>query len=376
MYGQWVGTLTNGQNESIQFSAVLNLDDRGATAEGPMFVNFGDQHAPPGIAFFLTIPQSKTNKFSLTLDKSSYFPIDVLTGLTYSWAEYDKKFPENPFVNSVKLSGERKGTEFQIKIGDEPTAATIKLHQRLQTSSSLASERLTWGEFKEKVNGLDSRRYIFRGQNQTWNLRTSFHRTKRSNLFRFISEDIDTLHRRLSGQTKHVFDLNVATQNGAFFNMLQHHGYPTPILDWSHSPYVSAFFAFRGLSSEKSKDKRNQHVRIFVFDRQEWGRDYSQITTLNIHTPHFSVHEFMALNNDRLIPQQGIATVTNVDDIEKYIAGREKEQNKIYLTAIDIPWSARNEVMKDLNFMGITAGSLFPGIDGACEEIKERLFNI
>jgi hypothetical protein len=32
--------------------------------------------------------------------------------------------------------------------------------------------------------------------------------------------------------------------------------------------------------------------------------------------------------------------------------------------------------MRELGYMGITAGSLFPGIDGACEELRERNFDI
>lgn len=32
--------------------------------------------------------------------------------------------------------------------------------------------------------------------------------------------------------------------------------------------------------------------------------------------------------------------------------------------------------MKDLAFMGITAVSIFPGIDGVCEEFKERNFDV
>src|SRR6266849_213685 len=30
---------------------------------------------------------------------------------------------------------------------------------------------------------------------------------------------------------------------------LRHHGFPSPLLDWSRSPYIAAFFAFRDLGS-------------------------------------------------------------------------------------------------------------------------------
>jgi len=47
-----------------------------------------------------------------------------------------------------------------------------------------------------------------------------------------------------------------------------------------------------------------------------------------------------------------------------------------YLTAIDLPVREREKVVCELGYMGITAGSMFPGLDGACEELKERNFDI
>ena len=43
---------------------------------------------------------------------------------------------------------------------------------------------------------------------------------------------------------------------------------------------------------------------------------------------------------------------------------------------IDLPLSERPHVMRELSVMGITAGTLFPGLDGACEELKERNFDL
>jgi hypothetical protein len=45
-----------------------------------------------------------------------------------------------------------------------------------------------------------------------------------------------------------------------------------------------------------------------------------------------------------------------------------------YLHIIDLPVNERQHVMQELSLMGITAGSLFPGLDGACEELRERFF--
>jgi hypothetical protein len=74
-----------------------------------------------------------------------------------------------------------------------------------------------------------------------------------------------------------------------------------------------------------------------------------------------------------MIPQQAASTVTSVDDIETYIRRRETDTTK-YLEAIDLPVRERKLVMRELSFMGITAGALFPGLDGACEELAERNF--
>src|SRR5271166_5606776 len=103
----------------------------------------------------------------------------------------------------------------------------------------------------------------------------------------------------------HIFNLNIPDENGAFFNLVQHHGYPTPLLDWTYSPYVAAFFAYRGISNTQSVEAPdNQKVRIIIFDQKDWRKDWPQIQILDLASPHFSILEFIAIDNERMIPQQ------------------------------------------------------------------------
>jgi hypothetical protein len=82
----------------------------------------------------------------------------------------------------------------------------------------------------------------------------------------------------------------------------------------------------------------------------------------------------MAIENERLIPQQSVSTITNMDNIEAYIKFAEGKDGTRYMYSIDLPRSERTKAMRELNAMGITARSLFPGLDGAREELKERTF--
>jgi hypothetical protein len=232
-----------------------------------------------------------------------------------------------------------------------------------------------WSEFKTYVDTLPPNRFAFRGQQTSrWRLRTTFHRTGRSNLERYSVEDIPAVSKHLTAQTKHIFDLKDELQYGAFVSLIQHHGYPTPLLDWTHSPYVAAFFAYRKMLAPISEQVEVQPtIRIFQFAIHEWQK-IPQLLKLSPLPPHLSILDALAIENTRMLPQQAISTITNVDDIESYIQDIEHKHGRTYLQAIDLPVSEKPTVVRDLAMMGITAGSLLPGLDGACEQLRERFF--
>ena len=90
--------------------------------------------------------------------------------------------------------------------------------------------------------------------------------------------------------------------------------------------------------------------------------------------PHVRILQALPLLNNSMISQQAISTLSNVDVLESHIRGIENSLNKTFLRAIDLPANERGAIMKDLELMGITAGSMFPGLDGGCEALMERNF--
>jgi FRG domain len=249
----------------------------------------------------------------------------------------------------------------------------LHMNKSSQPTTIGAMNIRSWVEFKKFANDIDSKSYAFRGQeNSIWRLVTGYHRTNRANLFRFVREDIKALWRSFSGLNIQLFDLKDADQNGALVALAQHHGYPTPLLDWTYSPYVAAYFAFNDKKSLPSK--KGGTVRIYMFDKIAWENDFLQLVSLTVAAPHFSLLEPLAMNNPRLTPQQALLTVTNLADIESYVLDMEKRHGKQYLQAIDLPVADRELVLRELRLMGITAASLFPGLDGTCRHLREEFF--
>lgn len=150
---------------------------------------------------------------------------------------------------------------------------------------------------------------------------------------------------------------------------LRHHGFSSPLLDWSKSPYVAAFFAFRDAAPKIEKRS------IFVYcDTPEGVRGGAigepMIQLLFGHTRTPRRHFF----------QQSIYTVCEsankrdgkwqFDSHQKVFDNPRPKQD--FLGKFDIPSTERDKIMSLLDRYNLNAHSLFESEESLLETLWQR----
>jgi hypothetical protein len=244
----------------------------------------------------------------------------------------------------------------------------------------MAGNVLSWSDYKNWISKLvknNKKSYYCRGHaSEDWKLRTSFHReASRSGitLLEYLDSIIPEIHYKICAVRSEIINLNNEFEFGAFLALIQHHGFPTPLLDWTLSPYIAAYFAYREVPDQSSL---SDNVKIYIFDYLEWTRAFNQPFNLrDITTNYVSVLRPYAKFNPRIIPQQGAFTVTNVDDMEQYINQRSTETGKKFLYEARLSVKEKPYILRELNLMGINEMTLFPSIGGICRALKTQFFS-
>lgn len=263
----------------------------------------------------------------------------------------------------------------------------------------------TWEEFEAKLKELRKERgphsseLLFRGQgNFGWKLLTTLDRSpvRRERSFQGYYESIYRAKPAIESYTGKCWDIPDPNEVGdltarvepfgrftaehdktwgqvfSYMAYLRHHGFPSPFLDWTLSPYIAAFFAFR-LPIECVK-KVSIHAYCEMLNVREKPKGFSRTrpTIYNLpeqyvrtHRRHFlqqCEYTFCAENNGgewRFAPHEDVPA--------------RDDPNLDVLWKFGIPSTERLKVLRFLNDdCNINAFSLFQSEESLMETMALR----
>lgn len=239
--------------------------------------------------------------------------------------------------------------------------------------------KVSWAEYKQIVaNDLElDGAVIYRGQRRSnWGLVSSVHRTALvrsiADLKGYADYMLPQVHDALEAWVGRSWNLKDALGLAEFLAFVQHNGFPTPLLDWTQSPFIAAYFAFEGVNHF---DPQTEDVAIFAFNQQAWRSAFVQVYDFADFTPHVSVLRPRQVGNHKLAVQQGCFTVTNVLDVEDHIRLNETPERR-YLTKYELDVRERPRVIRELSLMGVSAIQLTPSVEAVCKKALEDLIGL
>lgn len=239
----------------------------------------------------------------------------------------------------------------------------------------------SWEEFEEALVEINNKMVLlrkkygykfyplFRGvsDSQKYHLESTLDRIKKGVSLSEYHGIIKIVHNHVATCTGREWNLETKVNLGEFdlqayefMAYLRHNGFPSPLIDWTESPYIAAFFAFRKIYPEA------EYVSIFCGLWNDWYGDEPHIRTLGHTIATYPTHYLQQSEYSICVREEnGEIYFANHEDVE----GNEEDG---VLIKYDIPASEKRKVLKKLDSMNITAYSLFGSEPSLMETLALR----
>jgi hypothetical protein len=257
----------------------------------------------------------------------------------------------------------------------------------------------SWPAFLQLAATAFGGKWYFRGALAHWRLKTSIERAAEDWSIPFSK--LPGIERRVIGEFKRTYPVELkATAPSdadylAWLALMQHHGAPTRLLDWTYSPFVAVYFALETLLSDSEPNHQaavwamsaqllqgvpDLFPRELNSDVKEFGRTRDGILFrrlfLELNPPVRLVGAVSPFAlNQRLVIQQGVFLCPGDVSIsfEENLSALLTHTDSGWFRKFLFPRSVLREALDSLFRMNMHPASLFPGLDGYARRFRTRL---
>ncbi len=209
--------------------------------------------------------------------------------------------------------------------------------------------------------------YVFRGQSDSsWSLSSTLDRlikharktnakANEDSIDQFVGDHLRRFRLEIRGRRG---DNPPELKDNDLWALGQHFGLATPLLDWSRSPYISAFFALGSVNDQK-------------VDRVLWCLHEDRVEKINKRIDDSLMLDLIFPDSDdnkRLLGQSGLFSKGPVlTPVDKWVDEMAQPRTGPVLLKIVFPgdFRFRKSALRKLQLMNINHSTLFPDLMGA-----------
>lgn len=223
---------------------------------------------------------------------------------------------------------------------------------------------------------------LYRGQrNSSWLIKSSLERHKINRIgceeyYRLIDRYkplinpiIDRKFDRKSNQTGYPFDFKTYEEGSwqlpemEYLTYLRHHGFPTPLIDWSASPFVALFFACEDFLDSQTDGK------VFVYAPPTirlGGNDIPDLRHIGRYVEAGKRH--LAQQSEYLLPVVYVSEWEFITHNEVMQNG----QNDHCIIEVEICNNAKANIIRELSSMNINRYSMYLDEDSLIKRFADE----